>query len=292
MTLSSLVPESSLTALLARLSTEHPQLVFWKHLDRGLAGMGDIDALAPPDVAERVCESYAEGVRQIWKDVEIVFACRHALGVHPVFVVRGGQFPSLEQFDVSHAPVRMGVRWCDPSRVPTHTHLNACGIRVLRPGAQAVVLLILYGLHRIGRPRFKPYDRIDIQNGLGADRSGAHAFAEDVLPIQLRKAMHRWIEAGLPNPDSCGACVTWNAALAWWACMGGTVGQILSSPVWAIRYIWERNNDELCEVRRVVHHHNRKVPDGVMNEFVERMVSNERVLFQRNVSFISSVACK
>jgi len=292
MTLFSSAPESSLPALLARLSAEYPQLVFWKHLERGLDGSGDIDSLAPAVVAEYVCARFAQEAMRIWADVELVFACRHAAHVHPVFVVRGGMFPLLAQFDVSYSPVRMGLPWCDPSRVAAHAHLDACGIRVLNPGAQAVVLLMLYGLHRLGRPRFKPYDRVDIQNGLRADRSGAHAFVDDVLPTLLRKAMHRWIEAGLPNPDASDVCVTRHAALAWWACMGGTVWHFFRFPAWAVKYIWRRSNDELCEVRRVVHHHGRKVPDGAMGEFVDRMAFHERVLYQRKASAVSAVACK
>lgn len=273
--------DEGLSSILTNLTSEFDTLVFWKHLDRGLAGSGDIDSIAPADVAPQVCERFSELATETWPDVELVFRCRHAPGVHPVFIVRQKDFPSLIQFDVSFRPSRMGLPWLNPNSLAEFSMLNDRGIRVLYPGALAIVLAFLYGIQRSGQTNMKAHDLRDMTHGLWHDAETAERFVDRVLPATLRPNFFRLVtevsQALSSSKDDFGAWShsTWNACLST-----------------AARYHAARIGTKLpailvdkclgnCNVREIVHKHDRIVSDLDLKSFITQMVRSEDVLYQR-----------
>jgi hypothetical protein len=265
--------------VLRALSAEFPSLIFWKHLERGLAGLGDIDSIAPPGQALVICERFAVLASQAWEDVELVFACRHADNVHPVFVVQRDVFPKLYQFDVSYRPVRMGMPWCLPDALVDFSHLNNDGIRVLRPGALAIVLLMLYGIHLRRRPQFKPHDFVDITYGLQQDMRTARSFVNIVLPSGLRSSMQFWLTNGFQSSKENGLFVLADLRSSYWACARAASFFHLRSGLRSVIAARRRRLKNLCEVEKIVHHHDRIVPAGDITDFIVRMKAEERILF-------------
>lgn len=274
--------EEGLASILKNLTSEFDTLVFWKHLDRGLAGSGDIDSIAPPEVALQVCERFSQLAAETWPDVELIFRCRHAPGVYPVFIVRKNDFPSLVQFDVSFRPSRMGLPWLNPNSLAEFSMLSDHGIRVLYPGALAIVLAFLYGIQRSGRTKMKTHDLSDIRHGLRHDPETAARFVDRVLPAALRSNFHRLI-AEPPqtldgSQDNFGA---WSQS-TWKVCL-----------ITAARYQAAKFGSRLpailierylgnCDVRKIVHQHERSVPGLDQESFLAQMVRSENVLYQRD----------
>lgn len=273
--------EEDLTNILKDLTSEFDTLVFWKHLDRGLAGSGDIDSIAPEEVAVQVCERFSKLAAETWSDVELIFRCRHAPGVHPVFIVRQNDFPSLIQFDVSFRPSRMGLPWLNPNSLAEFSMLNDRGIRVLYPGALAIVLAFLYGIQRSGRTKMKAHDLSDMTHGLRHDPETATRFVDRVLPATLRPNFHRLV-AEAPKTldvsnDDFGA---WSQS-AWNACLNTAAGYHAATFGGKLPAILIERYLGNCDVRKIVHQHDRIVPDLNERKFIEQMVHSEDVLFKR-----------
>lgn len=275
--------EKGLTTILKDLTSEFETLVFWKHLDRGLTGSGDIDSIAPEEVAVQVCERFAELAVQTWPDVELIFRCRHAPGVHPVFIVRQSAYPTLTQFDVSFKPTRMGLPWLNPNSLTEFSTLNDRGIRVLYPGALAIVLAFLYGIHQSGRINIKAHDLSDITRGLQHDSTTATRFVDRALPVALRPSFHALV-AGISEPlgvskEYFGA---WSQS-AWKACLSSAVKYHAAAFGGSLPRILIERYFGNCDVRKIVHQHDRVVPDLNERSFIERTIHSEHVLLKKKL---------
>lgn len=179
-----------LTRLCAGMCEAHPELVFWKHLHSGLKGQGDLDAIAPQPQVAAISRTAIRLVFDRLRGVRGVVVCRHARGVTPHFVVADTRYPHVLQLDISWWPVRLGYPWCDPAKLAEFAELNDSGIRVLRAGPQAAVLVMLYGVNRDGAKPRREADVRDILSGAATDARGAHEFVEGVAPIPIRAALH------------------------------------------------------------------------------------------------------
>ena len=269
---------TKLLVLCQRLTLEFPSLVFWKHLDRGLSGSGDIDAIAPPAVAELVLTHFSNHVENLFDDIGAIFSCCHADNIYPIFLLTTSAFPKLLQFDVSYQPVRFGLPWCDPAQLSKFSVINQEGIRVLQPGPLAVVLLMLYGFNRSGALRMKPHDWTDVKKGWVEDSGTALHFVVTVLPIVLHEPIINMLE----SLGSTGS--QWNRGLAkhvWKVCLQSALRYSLSRE-W--RHVWsllQRRSTGLCDVQIVVHRHDRVVQTSDMAFFMRTVRATEHVLLDR-----------
>lgn len=271
-----------LAGILCCLTREFDTLVFWKHIERGLDGSGDIDSIAPPEIAHDICGRFAELAAKTWPDVLLVFRCKHTANVHPIFVVRRETFPTLLQFDVSYRPSRMGVPWLEPNRLAEFSILNKNGIRILRPGPLAVVLAFLYGMQRKGNHKIKRHDLQDIAHGLQNDSVTAERFVEKTLPNRIQLEFRRLIREAPQLPNVFGNVdADWSVS-AWKACLTAAVQHHTASFCLELPSLLAQRLSGYCEVRQIVHHHNRVVPSGDLETFMQHMILSESVLFQSN----------
>ncbi|EKD98697.1 MAG: hypothetical protein ACD_23C00305G0001 [uncultured bacterium] len=261
--------------LCRQLTLEFPDLIFWKHLARGLNGSGDIDAVAPAAEALHVVRRMPELVKENFPDAVLVFACRHAANVHPIFVVSKRIFPRLAQFDVSFNPIRFGMPWCNPADLVRFSVLDEHGIRVLRQGALAVVLLMLYGINRDGRSSLKAHDWSDIALGWANDPEVAKQFVQAVLPIAIQKPMRDVLES-LGREDN-GSKVR----ALWWACARTAMFHHLCHGWKPLTAILRRRLANLCAVQTAVHHHDRVIQCEHIVSFIQKIQDSENVLFER-----------
>lgn len=175
--------------IFAELTEEFPELVFWKHFDRGINGLGDIDCIISEEMLDDVSAAFVRKVFFRIPGAYAVFQCRYSLNVRTHFVVINGEFPSLFQFDISTMPVRFGRPWCHPCSLVDFSCINDDYIRVLKPGALSVVLLMLYGVNCKGVNSIKSHDMSDLLDGVFRERQVLFDFIEYVIDSKYKKIL-------------------------------------------------------------------------------------------------------
>lgn len=257
-----------------QLTQEFPALIFWKHFDRGIVGAGDIDTLSPQHAVDAIATRVAEMVAESFPDTICAVRCLHARNVQPLFFVRTGAFPFLPEFDITYRPSRMLACWADPIRVLDFAIQDKNGVRVLKPGALAAVLLMLYGFNRAGHFRMKEHDWRDVQVGVSEDSQTAKLFARSVLPRPVTRPALAFIEA-----LERSAC-SWDSALArrvWTALLWNGLCEVTLKPVLLLRH-WRSQRLGWCLLGSTVHNHDRVVQNLTLDNFVLAMRGTEHVI--------------
>ena len=124
-----------LLLLFGELTKKHPDLIFWKHFDRGISGLGDIDAIAPNYEVDKISADFIRLVFEYFSDAKGVVECRFPINVRPHFIVFESKYPELFHFDISWQPLRLMFPWCNADTLTKFSIVNANGIRILSPGA-------------------------------------------------------------------------------------------------------------------------------------------------------------
>lgn len=168
------------------LTNKYPELIFWKHFSRGINGEGDIDTIAPTYLLSEISNDFVNLTIQNIPEVIAVIECRYATNVRPHFVINSQNYPNLIQFDISHNPMRLGISWCDPTKLSSFSVKNELGVRVLKPGALAIVLYGLYGLSPLGKNLLKTHDYLDFIEGIRNDQATALEFVKIVIPGEFQ----------------------------------------------------------------------------------------------------------
>jgi cyclophilin family peptidyl-prolyl cis-trans isomerase len=99
------IQRSALVNLCAELSYRQNDLVFWKHIDRGLSGDGDIDTLAPHNSVENVSSDIVNFAFDNISGTVGAAVCQHPNNVRSHFFVVNGYYPKLLQIDAYSADV-------------------------------------------------------------------------------------------------------------------------------------------------------------------------------------------
>jgi hypothetical protein len=170
------------------MTAKHPDLVVWKHLERALRGQGDVDAAAPArDGAAIRADAQAIAGRTL--AASHVILCDHIADKKLHFFVQPDRLPQLFEFDVCSQPSRGLAPWASPDLMLPLATMSGEGIRRLRPGAEAVVLLVYHGLSPSGlaRPRGREAALVDF--GLAEDREGAERACATLPPRPARRAL-------------------------------------------------------------------------------------------------------
>lgn len=195
-----------LLPLFVELTKKHPDLVFWKHFERGISGQGDIDTIAPFSEVDKIGADFIHLVFEHFPEAKGVVDCRHSTNVRPHFFVFESEYPKLFQFDISWQPTRLSLPWCNPASLSMFSIINDYGVRILTPGALSIVLIMLYGINPNGTNRMKQHDWKDVQNGVFLDSKSAHAFIDLQISYSLRADLHKLI-LNLENGMWSSICV-------------------------------------------------------------------------------------
>lgn len=177
--------DAARVAILRHLSTRHPGFLVWKHLDRALLGMGDVDA-AVPAVDVRAIAAEAKAVAKDLLAATTVITCEHVADKHLLFFVQPQRLPQLFELDLCSQPSRGLAPWADPRRMAALTIMSPEGIRRLRPGAEAVVSLVYHGLSLRGGDRLLGSERDLVQKGLIEDEEGVLLSCHRLVPLPAR----------------------------------------------------------------------------------------------------------
>lgn len=245
------------------LTARHERLVVWKHLERALRGRGDIDAAAPePDVAAIAADAAAIAPDTL--HAQYVVRCPHVPDRFLQFFVQPSRLPQLFELDICFQPSRGSARWADPVGLARLAAIESAGIRSLRPGAEAVVSIVLHGLSASGRNRLAGDEDDIVTRGLRIDLAGAREACAVLPPAPARRHLHELVEAL--------AAGRWDSRLARWAFLA-FVRSGLGSPDFGARRLAFRArlaSGRVCTMVKVARYHGRRVPPDRLTWFLDQ----------------------
>jgi hypothetical protein len=264
------------------LSQHHEEVVFWKHLDRGLKGCGDIDILSVKHKLSEVSDDLIDLILSKIPGSRAVVTCNHLRYAHLHFVVIENMYPKLFEFDIGFEATRLGVSWLDPQAIFEFSEINSNGIRVLKSGALTVALLILYGISRTGVNNLKSDDYNSIIYGIRHDKTIALCFCDRVLPKEIARAMVYLLEK-LEYSEWC----TESARRVWVEFLMCSMKKgnynhytkLISAVITKLK--------PLCNIRHIIHYNDRIAYQNTWQEFL--VASNDP---NHKISTLSSVCSK
>ena len=178
---------------LRRLTAHHDDFLVWKHLDRALTGVGDVDSAAPASAADAISEDAAAMAASVLGAVAVV-DCRHVADKRLQFFVLPHALPQLFELDVCTRPSRGLTPWADPARMRELAVLSSHGIRRLRPGAEALVSIVYHGISPNGGARLSGDEQEIVSTGLAHDANGAYAACTSLSPVLARSSLLRLLD--------------------------------------------------------------------------------------------------
>jgi hypothetical protein len=180
--------DTTRAAFLSQMTTRHPSLLVWKHLERSLQGQGDIDAAAPVDEVASIRADAIAIARETLSATHVIL-CDHVADKSLHFFVQPDRLPQLFEFDVCSQPSRGLAPWANPRLMLALATTSAEGIRRLRPGAEALVSLVYAGLSPGGSPRLSGQELQLVNRGLTEDLIGAVEACKALPPLLARQPL-------------------------------------------------------------------------------------------------------
>lgn len=146
----SAITEEQRTKVLVGTSAKVP-IVGLKNLDAGLSGYGDVDLLAPSCARGEVSAELMRSARlEIGRSVRGI-VCDHVPGLRSHILLSPPPRCEVWQIDVYISPSKCGYPFLSFRAVEGLTVLHPSGLRILDPGAEAVLRVIFHGLSLRGR---------------------------------------------------------------------------------------------------------------------------------------------
>ena len=259
-------PHAARAEFLRELCRRHPELLGWKNLDRALLGQGDIDAAAPRNRVAAIAADAVDLAPAILGATHVI-RCEHVADKLLHFFVQPQLLPQLLEFDLCTQPGRGLAPWASPSRLLALADMDDNGIRRIRPGAEAVVVLVYRGLSPRGSNGLTDDEMQFVTNRIAEDRTGAEQACRTLPPRPARSSLQRLV-AGLAEGK-------WQQDLARRAFLGfATSGP--AHPVFTtrrIRYRLQLATGGECLMSDLARHHGRRVPASGL----DRMLADARV---------------
>jgi hypothetical protein len=249
--------DHSRVAFLRELTRRHENLVVWKHLDRSLHGHGDVDAVAPEQDVGAITQD-AVSIAAATLGATHAILCDHVPSARLHFFVQPHCLPQLFELDIWMQPSRGSARWADPRSMVQLAIVGMHGIRQLRPGAEAIMVLVYQGLSWKGHNKLAGDEREIVERGLADDLQGAYEACR-VLPPRLARSP-------LLELVGCLRQGAWSRRYALQA-FGGFALAGLAHPEFAARRGMHRAQfirGRECLMFKLMRRHRRQVPsDGV-----------------------------
>lgn len=172
-------------AFLRTLSAAHDYFTVWKHVDRGIRGLGDIDAATTVLGARHVRETALRVARPLLGATTTIL-CDHVADKQLLFFVQPDLLPQLFELDLCLQPSSGLAPWASTCELVRHSVMRDDGVRALRPGAEAIVSIVYYGLRATDLGGIKSIENRIIRQGLDTDFDGALAAVGDLVPLPAR----------------------------------------------------------------------------------------------------------
>jgi hypothetical protein len=128
-----------MTALLTALTDACPGWIVWKNLDRAASGEGDVDAVAPRSEWEAATEVFAGWATGA--GLGPAYACRHFPGALQLVACQPTT-GRLVEVDLGARLVLRGTAYLSPDELGPLAGVGPGGVRLLRPGAEGLFLVL------------------------------------------------------------------------------------------------------------------------------------------------------
>jgi hypothetical protein len=232
--------------LLRRLASVAPSGGVWKNADAALAGIGDVDFTASEDRWDLIVEEFRGWAAQV--GAEPVVVCRHVPDTLLVIGVDEAR-PELLQLDVRGRATFRGSTVLKANDLIALMRKDGRGFRVLRPGSEGLLKLVLKGLGLGGRPKWDRLRRERVAELLRQDPEGKVAAASLFGPA--RTAVIAGADAVVRGGWRRAAMLEVEATLA---------ARMLREPSVVLRRAAFRLTGNDCPVVRSTMRHGRKIP--------------------------------
>lgn len=161
-------PSEEWQPILQAISNKYPEFLVWKHLERALAGVGDIDAAVPSELLNQVSDDFLHLIRPAWSPTHVI-VCEHVPGKKLHFVISPKFLPAVPEFDLCTQPSRGAAAWAHPKRLAQLAELNGSGIRGIKPAGEALVALVYHGVSFSGKNRMTHEEEVLMARSLVGD---------------------------------------------------------------------------------------------------------------------------
>jgi hypothetical protein len=176
-------------SLLQRLTAGAPTWGVWKRPDSALYGDGDIDSVASTDDWETIVREFRAWAFE--HRFGPVVACTHIPSLLVIAACDGDSPTRLLQMDIYSRHVFRGTSLVDADALQPFMRHDDRGFRRLRPGAEALLVLLHEGVRHGGRPAEGGLAHATLDQ-VRRDPEGAYQLASAIgLPRQIIRAVER-----------------------------------------------------------------------------------------------------
>ncbi|WP_327249814.1 hypothetical protein [Streptomyces sp. NBC_01320] len=253
-------------SLLAELTASVPNWTVFKHLDRALSGRGDLDAAAPRHSWAGVTATVADWYLGSRPDA-VVVACDHVSDVRVLLLVDPDRLPVVDEVDLLSVSSLKGAPWARAEDLASLSSVGPYG-RTLRPGAQTVVLALMYGLDYKGNVRIPDRELAAVRRGACEDPEGVDLAVRVLLP----KIAGRWAGRVVADIRSEAGEVRRSRAL-----VAALLASALMHPVHLVSRL-EFRSRRPCPVAELALHRGRRLPPGDLERFLTDVSAAHRVI--------------
>jgi hypothetical protein len=253
--------DSTRVDFLHEMTSRHPSLLVWKHLERALQGQGDVDAAAPIDNIDAIRTDIDAVARDTLAATHVIL-CDHVADKSLQFFVQPDRLPQLFEFDVCSQPSRGLAPWANPHLLLTLATMSTEGIRRLRPGSEAVVSLVYGGLSPTGTSSMRDHEIELVKADLSHDIDGAERACRTLPPWRARQPLLELVTQVMHG--------RWDRRLAQQAYLG-FVMSCCAHPLFAARRTAFRLRlaaGRECVMSRLGRREGRRVPASGLQDFL------------------------
>jgi hypothetical protein len=231
--------------LLRRLTGLSPQASVRGNVEGGLAGTGDIDLVAPEEDWPRLEREFVAWATE--HGVGPVIACSHVFdGL--ILVAVGPPGSVFFELEIRGSRYFRGARLFGAADLLPAAEMDPRGFRALAPGAEGLLMLVLNGLGRVGRPWPRKLKAKNVPAALRADPAGMREAAR--LFGWAERAVLRGAAAVTEGGWDRRSMLTVESWALWRAA---------AAPQTLVRRMRFRASTERCIVARTITEHDRRI---------------------------------
>ena len=133
-----------------------PNVIFWKHLEDALLGVGDIDCFVKESELPLITKNVKKAAISVFGErLDCIYYCDHHINVRCIFLVVDDYLPRLIQIDLTYRQERFGAAWLQWDILKSKIVRNKNNLTVVCESFYPVIIFILYCLNSTGNFKIK-----------------------------------------------------------------------------------------------------------------------------------------